>query len=112
MDLWIVIIRDTELRGYDKLSNDSLLGAFSTYEDALKAVNDKFQQILDNGDVLDDMGTNERGETYLYIEKGVNVKIIKCRVDEKRGGKKSKKNLSKKTNKKQINYSRKIFNKM
>jgi hypothetical protein len=101
MDVWVVIIRNTELKNYNSLSNDRVVGVFSTYEDALGAANAQ--------GVVDEPASDysKIDDVYLYIEKGTHIKIIKCHVDEKRGGKKSKKNLSKKTNKKQKNYSRK-----
>lgn len=105
MDVYVVIIRNSE-RLYAS-SNDHLLGVFSSYISALNAVKDKFKNEIEAGDELQEISINEENESYLYIEKGLHIKIIKCHLNEQRGGKKSKNRSSKKRNNKQKKYSRK-----
>jgi hypothetical protein len=73
MNFFYNIIENGELYEY----------AYKTYEEAVQAVKEKYEELLNEEDILCDIDVPESitNQTNLYIEKGINIIIQKTLIN-------------------------------
>ena len=73
MDFFYNIIENGELYEF----------AYKTYEEAVQAVKEKYEELLNEEDILCDIDVPESitNQTNLYIEKGINIIIQKTLIN-------------------------------
>jgi len=74
MDFFYNIIENGELYEF----------AYKTYEEAVQAVKEKYEELLNEEDILCDIDVPESitNQTNLYIEKGINIIIQKTLISK------------------------------
>jgi len=69
---------------YNIIENGELYEfAYKTYEEAVQAVKEKYEELLNEEDILCDIDVPESitNQTNLYIEKGINIIIQKTLIN-------------------------------
>ena len=69
---------------YNIIENGELYEfAYKTYEEAVQAVKEKYEELLNEEDILCDIDLPESitNQTNLYIEKGINIIIQKTLIN-------------------------------